>query len=149
VRTERALVLVALALGAGYLLWRLNEARGGPVTYVSPFTPSYLPGEPSPAGSEGTGNTNPLSGIIEAIGRAFKLPGNASSVTARAAAPGTPVNPIGPPDTVTLTAQPERSPFLPEEGYVSNLGDPNFNAWDYLASTPPDLAWGMTGGGDA
>jgi len=140
--TGRAVALVAVGAGAAYLIWRLNEAQGGTVVFVNPFT-SMLPGNPSTAGSEGAGDTNPLTQMFQTITRAFKLPGNASSQVNEESSAGTPVNPVGPPDTVTLTAQPERPAFQPDSGYLPNLGDPNMSAWDYLASTPPDLAWGI------
>jgi len=145
-KTHKAVALVGVAVVAGYLLWRLNEAKGGAVTFVNPFQPAtYLPGEPSPAGSDGGGVTNPFSGFLQSIQQAFKAPGNMTATPALIAAPGTPVNPIGPPGSMTKTAQPERSPFLTpgDDGYVENLGDPNFSTWNYLASTPPDLAWGI------
>jgi len=144
-KPERTIALVAVTIGALYLIWRLQEAKGGPVTFINPFRPSteFLPGEPSPAGSEGSGTTNPLSQLFTVLGRAFKLPGNAPSVTALPSSPGTPVNPIGPPDTVTMTAQPERPAFVDDVEYLPNLGDPNFSSWNYLASTPPDLSWGL------
>lgn len=143
--TNKQIGIVLLAVAGGYLVWRLNEAKrtGGPVTFVNPFETQYLPGEPSPAGSEGGGATNPFSGLIDSVKRAFKLPGNVTAVPALPAAPGTPVDPISPPDRPTLTAQPEGPRFLPESGYLPNLGDPNFSSWNYLASTPPDLAWGL------
>jgi len=140
----RAAALVAVGAGAAYLVWRLNVAQGGPVTFVNPFT-SMLPGNPSTAGQDGSGETNPLAETFQAIGRAFKLPGNASSQASEQASPGTTVDPVAPPDTITGTAQPERPAFQPESGYLPNLGDPNFSAYDYLASTPPDLAWGIKG----
>ena len=141
-------MFVALAVSAGYLLWRLNEAKatGGVVTFVNPFG-AYLPGEPSPAGSDGTGNPNMFSEIFAALSRAFKMPGNASSIPAVSSSLGTPVNPVGPPDTVTRTAQPEGPAFIDGSvEYLPNLGDANFSAWNYLATTPPDLAWGMKDG---
>jgi hypothetical protein len=81
---------------------------------------------------------------VSSFGRAFKLPGNASSVPARSSAPGTRLDPLSPPDTLTRTAQPAGPAFVGDDvEYLPTLGDPHFNAWDYLASTPPDLAWGL------
>jgi len=146
-KTEKALALVFLGVGTAYLVWRLSEAQrsGGPLTFVSPLQ-IFQSGNPSTAGTDGGGSSNPFSELFHNIGQAFKMPGNAPSLESRAASRGTSVNPVGPPDTVTLTAQPERMAFLGEDvEYAPNLGDPNFSAWDYLASTPPDLAWDIRG----
>lgn len=150
--TGRQLGLVGIGLFAGYLIWRLNEAKqtGGPVIFVNPFT--YLPASPSPARPEERviGNeTNPISGFFAAVTNALKLPGNKGAVHHVPPSIGSAVDPVGPPNTPTLTMQPEPSPFLglsAEDGFVPNLGDPNFSSWNYLASTPPDLAWGLKGG---
>jgi len=132
---ERKILGVLAVAGAMYLIWRLQVAGDGPVTFVSPWA-SLFPERPSPTPETAT----PAWAVIGYD--APKLPGNLSSVPTLPASRGTAVNPVGPPDVVTLTAQPAPSPFL-GEGYQPNLGDPNFSMWNYLASTPPDLSWGI------
>jgi len=138
-KAYRAFGVALVVTASAFILWRLSRAQGGVVTLWD-----YEPGDASTAGSDGGGNTNPFSTFFHALGNAFKMPGNASAITALPSSPGTPVNPLGPPDTMTRTAQPEGFAFLGENiEYAPNLGDPNFSAWNYLATTPPDLAWGF------
>jgi hypothetical protein len=86
--------------------------------------------------------------ISETLARiGLKGPGNAPSVPNLPSSIGiVDVDPAGPPSTVTPPAQGERARFVtdPESGYLPNLGDPNMAAWDYLASTPTDLAWNLS-----
>lgn len=140
-KQQRNFGLVALALGGGYLVWRLNESRGGAVTFVSPFE-FFSSGPPSELGSEGTGDTNPISMLFSRLATAFKAPGNAPAVTATDPAPGTGVDPVGPPVAVTKTAQPNVWRLPDNVDYLPNLGDPNFVGWSF-AVTPPDLAWNL------
>jgi hypothetical protein len=144
---ERALGIIALTAAAGYVVWRIQEAQGGPIVWVNPMT-ALQPNNPSPVGSEGSGATNPLSQQFRLAATTEKRPGNLSSVNYLSRSRQTSVSPLLPPDEITRTAQPQRPAFLGEDTkYLPNLGDPNMSAWDYLASTPPDLAWGLSAGG--
>jgi len=151
-KTDKAIALLAIGMVAAYVLWRLQEAKGGTVTFVNPFN-ALAPGSPSTVGSDGTGaTTSSLSSLFQTIGNAFKLPGNQTSQAVAPSSPGTSVDPAGPPSSPTGTAQPQGPSALLMSGnpeYLPNLGDPNFSAWNYLATTPPDLAWGLTASGGA
>jgi hypothetical protein len=148
--SNRSMKLLAVGAVAAYLVWRIQEARGGPITFVSPFD-LLAPGPPSTVRTEGDGQTNifaSVGNLLENFGRSLKTPGNASGFRTLAAAPGTNANPLAPPSDLILTAQPSPYEGLgPDVQYVPNLGDPNMTAFDFLASTPPDLAWGIEAGG--
>lgn len=141
-------VIIIITLGAAYAAWRVQESQreGGPVTWKNPLD-LLLPGPPSPAAPEGVGETNPdLMALWFPVGMmSTKMPGNAPARAATPSDPATRVDPLWPPSTLTYTAQPET--LYSGMKYVPNLGDPNTLAWAYLASTPPDLAWGLVGVG--
>jgi hypothetical protein len=141
---KQKLGIVLLTAGAAYLVWRLQEAGAGAITFVNPLT-ALFPGEPSPAGTSGAGSTNPLIMASAPVAQSFKAPGNSPAREAESSREGTRVNPLEPPMVMTGTAQPEQNPFWAGLEHVPNMGDPNFSAWNYLASTPPDLAWGVNG----
>lgn len=138
-KADRAFGVAVLVTTGAFLLWRVSKSQGGRVTLVDDFEP----GPASTAGTDGGGQTNPLSAFFASLSEAFKLPGNASVIPAQPAAPGSPVDPLAPPNEMTLTAQPEGYTFLGEQEFIPTLGDPNLLGWDFLASTPPDLFWDM------
>ena len=121
--TEKKFVGLGVIVAIGFLAWRADRESkldvGDTVTDLS-FG----------------------SFIANAIG-VFKAPGNATAVPSRPPSPGSNANPIAPPSTPTKTAQPEGPNviLLGDAKFLPNLGDPNFSAYDYLASMPPDLAW--------
>ena len=139
--------VIVLTAAAAYLVWRIQEAQGGAIVWVNPLD-ALRPNNPSPIGSDGSGVTNPLSATFRLSATAEKRPGNLSSVTYVSSSRQSSVSPLLPPDELTRTAQPQRPEFLGENmKYLPNLGDPNLSAYDYLASTPPDLSWGLSAGG--
>jgi hypothetical protein len=145
---NKAIGVIVVTAAAAYIVWRLQEAQGGAITFVNPFA-ALSPSNPSPGGPDGSGGTNPASVNFHFAAEPFKRAGNLSAVDSRSASRMTVVAPTRPPDEMTKTAQPQRPTFLGEKTeFAPNLGDANFSAWDYLASTPPELAWGLrTGGG--
>lgn len=144
---KKILGVAALTAIAAYVVWRVQEANGNPIVWINPMT-LLSPNNPSPVASDGSGATNPLSAAFTLNTRTNKRAGNMSSVDARARSRQTSVSPLLPPDELTMTAQPQRAAFVGENTkYLPNLGDPNLSAYDYLASTPPDLAWGLSAGG--
>jgi hypothetical protein len=147
VTQQKTIGVIALTAVAAYVVWRIQEAQGGAIVWVNPFT-GLSPNNPSPVASEGSGATNPLSAQFRMIAPSEKRPGNLSSVNYVTGSRQTSVSPLLPPDELTRTAQPQRPMFLGEDQqYLPNLGDPNLSAYDYLASTPPDLSWGLSAGG--
>lgn len=144
--TDRRIAMLGLTAAAIYVLWRVQAAQGGPIVWVNPFA-GLGPGLPSTAGSSGAGGTNVLADNFRLTLPGFKLPGNTSPLPALPSSRGTQVNPIGPPDVLTKTAQPSPPAFIGDVEYLPNLGDPNMTIYDYLASTPPDWSWGVTDNG--
>lgn len=144
---DRALRIVLVTAAAAYVAWRLQEANGGPIVWVNPLT-AFLPGNPSPPGTDGAGVTNGPALTFYTGPESYKGAGNTSVLSAKSIKPPTSADPLLPPSYLTRTAQPERPPFIGEKAvkYLPNLGDPNMSAYDWLASTPPD-AWGLQGSG--
>jgi len=139
--------VAAITAVVAYVVWRVQEANGNPVIWVNPLS-LLAPNNPSPVGSEGSGSTNPLAPSFRMTSTAQRRPGNLSSVDITSSSRMTAVGPLLPPEELTRTAQPQRARFVGEgTKYLPNLGDPNLSAYDYLASTPPDLAWGLSAGG--
>lgn len=146
--TQKKIIGVAVITAvAAYIVWRVQEAAGGVVVWVNPMT-LLSPNNPSPVASQGSGVTNPLAPAFGVSLPSRKEPGNAPAFPSRTRSRQTAVSPLLPPDELTKTAQPQRAAFVGENTqYLPNLGDPNLSAYDYLASTPPDLAWGLSAGG--
>jgi len=147
VTQKKMIGVAALTAIAAYVVWRVQEANGNPVIWINPMT-LLAPNNPSPVASDGSGATNPLSAAFTLNTRTNKHAGNAPSVLGTPRSRQTSISPLLPPDELTMTAQPQRAAFVGENTkYLPNLGDPNLSAYDYLASTPPDLAWGLSAGG--
>ncbi len=147
---NRAWKLLGIGAVAAYLIWRIQEARGGPIVFVNPLD-MFSAGPPSLVRTEGDGQTNMFASVgnlLDNLGRTLKGPGNASFFRSLPAQAGTNANPLAPPSELIMTAQPSPYEGLgPDVRYVPNLGDPNMTIYDFLASTPPDLAWGIESAG--
>lgn len=144
--TGRIVATAALVTGGVYLLFKMREAQiaGRPLTL-----PSLFPSNPSKASPANIGaGTNLFMEIPAALERAlsaFKLPGNTTSAVAKPSSPGVPTMGWTLDPGSSLIPPPPLNPTYGTPGqYIPNMGDPNYSAWDYLASTPPDLAWTLT-----
>lgn len=144
---ERAFGIIFVTGAAAFIVYKLQQRQAAEAgVQANPLTP-LLPGNPSPVAEDrpGGGATNPLDAAFRRITQAFKLPGNSTSLTVQPSKLGTSVNPLKVPSDLGAPLQPAKSSYLGERdyGYIPNLGDPNMTAWNYIASTPPELAWGL------
>ena len=144
---KKAIGVAAITAVLAYVVWRVQASAGNPIIWVNPMT-LLAPNNPSPVASEGNGSTNAASAEFNLPFHLVKRPGNLSAIEYTTRSRMTAVGPLLPPEELTMTAQPQKARFVGEgTKYLPNLGDPNLSAYDYLASTPPDLAWGLSAGG--
>ncbi len=167
-KDDKVLIVALVGIGALYLLMRSRQQAGGGAAYnpLAP-NPSLQPSRASVLGQDTGEGTNPITALVTGITGAFsrlltRAPGNA---TAQPSKPASVAVSTGVSNTDAMGGyrgaygyQPG-SPLNPtsgETGYLPNLGDPNYAAWDLSTGAlgwtlPPDANYipppTETGGG--